>query len=297
MTNRSLLGVRDNLTVLGLASEGSKSGYIGYSLPLNSRGTRLSANALFGDVEVIQGVSSEQDIQGDSSYYVLRLDHPVYADADMKWTVYGEWNRQKSTTDFFGVTINDVQIDTWRSGFEVLLLGNRTVFYTTMGVGHGTVKEYTFGEEWTQNICSGNAFWRLQLAEDWRLSLSGAWQAVLGGDPLSTSQYFYLGHTSGVRGYENDVISAEQGAYVNAQIDWSVAGPGTSLFAFFDAGKLGGTSSYEQRELASVGAGLTWPLWRDASLTGTVGIPLIRDLDEGMHVNKARFDLAVVATW
>lgn len=55
MTNRSLLDVRDNLTVLGLASEGSKSGYIGYSLPLNSRGTRLSANASFGDVEVIQG--------------------------------------------------------------------------------------------------------------------------------------------------------------------------------------------------------------------------------------------------
>ena len=297
VTNRSVFGRRDSATLLGLASEGSRSFMAGYSIPLTSRGTRLSANVSVGDVEVIQGDSAELDVTGESEYYSLRLDHPVYADADMKWTVFGEWTRQNSSTDFYDVTINDTRIDSWRTGFETILLGDRSVFYFMASVSHGTVKEYTFDERWTQNIASGNAFWRYGWTGSVSTTLSGAWQAVLGGDPLSTTQYFYLGHTSGVRGYENDVLSAEQGAWVNAQIDWAFAGPSTSLFAFFDAGTLGGTSSYETRSLASAGAGVTWPLWSGASVTGTVGFPLRRHLNDDIHVNRARFDISVTAVW
>ena len=99
------------------------------------------------------------------------------------------------------------------------------------------MKERTFEERWEQNILTGSAFWRVQTAPDWRVSVSGAWQAVIDGDPLSSSQYFYLGHTSGVRGYDNDVLSAEAGAYVNFEASWAPAGPRTALFAFLDAGR------------------------------------------------------------
>lgn len=297
VTNRSVFGRRDAATLLGLASEGSKSVMFSYAIPLTSRGTRLSASASYGEVEVIQGPSAEGDVEGTSEYYSLRLDHPVYADSDMKWTVYGEWSRQKSSTDFFAVTIAETTIDTWRSGVEAIFLTDRSVFYATTGVGRADVDEHVFGEKWSQTILTGNAFWKVQATPSIALSLTGAWQSLLGGDALHTSQYFYLGHTSGVRGYENDVISAESGAYVNAQIDWAFAGPGTSLFGFLDAGKLGGETAYAKTGLASVGAGVTWPLWQGASLTGSVGVPLVRHLGEEMHVNKARFDLAVVATW
>lgn len=54
------------------------------------------------------------------------------------------------------------------------------------------MKERTFEERWEQNILTGSAFWRVQTAPDWRVSVSGAWQAVIDGDPLSSSQYFYL---------------------------------------------------------------------------------------------------------
>ena len=297
VTNRSVFGRRDAATLLGLASEGSKSVMFSSAIPLTSKGTRLSASASNGEVEVIQGPSAEGDVEGTSEYYSLRLDHPVYADSDMKWTVYGEWSRQKSSTDFFAVTIAETTIDTWRSGVEAIFLTDRSVFYATTGVGRADVDEHVFGEKWSQTILTGNAFWKVQATPSIALSLTGAWQSLLGGDPLHTSQYFYLGHTSGVRGYENDVISAESGAYVNAQIDWALAGPGTSLFGFFDAGKLGGETAYAKTGLASVGAGVTWPLWQGASVTGTVGVPLVRRLGEEMHVNKARFDLALVATW
>lgn len=159
------------------------------------------------------------------------------------------------------------------------------------------MKERTFEERWEQNILTGSAFWRVQTAPDWRVSVSGAWQAVIDGDPLSSSQYFYLGHTSGVRGYDNDVLSAEAGAYVNFEASWAPAGPRTALFAFLDAGRLTGTSSYSRRELASTGLGATWPLWKGASVTATAGFPLIRNLGAGERAGTARFDLAVTASW
>lgn len=297
VTNRSLLGRRDSLTLLGLASQGSKSFMAGYTLPLTSRGTRFSATVSVGDVEVIDGPSAELDVTGDSEYYALRLDHPIYADADMKWTVYGEWSRQKSSTELSGIVINDTKIDSWSSGVEAIFLGERSVFFATIGVSHSTAEEYTFSERWSQNIMTGNVFWRYQWLQGLTSTVSGTWQTVLGGDPLVSAQYFYLGHTSGVRGYDNDVLSAEQGAWVNLQLDWAVAGPGTSLFTFFDAGTLSGTTSYETKTLSSVGAGVTWPLWNNASVTATAAVPLVRDLNEDMHVNKARFDLAFTAVW
>lgn len=297
VTNRSVFGRRDAATLLGLVSEGSRSLYASYGVPLNSMGTRLTASVSVGRVDVISGPSAAGDVEGDSEYYALRLEHPLYAASAAKWTLWGEWSRQKSETDFFTVTINDVEIDTARAGLEAILFGDRSVFYFTSALGHGRVKERTFDERWEQNILTGSAFWRLQTAPDWRVSVSGAWQAVIDGDPLSTSQYFYLGHTSGVRGYENDALSAEAGAYVNFEAAWSPAGPRTALFAFLDAGRLTGKSSYSRRELASTGLGLTWPLWEGASLTATAGFPLIRDLGAGERADKARFDLAVTASW
>ena len=297
ITNRSVFGRRDSATLLGLASEGSKSAMFSYSLPLTSYGTRLVLGASYGEVEVIQGPSADSDVTGESEYYSARLEHPFFVDADGKWTIYGEWNRQKSTTDFWSITINDTRIDSLKTGVEAIALGDFSVFYVTAGLTHATVNEYTFDERWTQNYASGNVFWRYRFRPSWTLTTSGAWQAVLGGDPLSSSQYFYLGNSSGVRGYDNDVLSAEEGAYLNVQLDWAFLGPQTSLFTFLDAGKLAGTSSYSKKEIASIGAGITWPLFEGASITGTGSVPLKRHLGEDIHVNKARFDLSVTAVW
>lgn len=107
VTNRSVFGRRDAATLLGLVSEGSRSVYASYGMPLNSMGTRLTASVSIGSVDVIAGPSAAGDVEGDSEYYALRLEHPVYVTPQQKWTLWGEWSRQKSETDFFAVTIND----------------------------------------------------------------------------------------------------------------------------------------------------------------------------------------------
>ena len=168
ITNRSVLGLRDSFTILGLASEGSKSAMAAYALPLNAYGTKLSASISFGDVEVVDGPSTD---------------------------------------------------------------------------------------------------------------------------------YFYLGHASGVRGYDNDLIAAEEGLTVSLEAGYPILGEGTWLFGFVDYGRLWGSRTSLEKSLASAGCGLQWPLFDGARLAFTASFPLKRSLADDVHVNSARADLQLVVTW
>ena len=66
LTNRSLFGRRDAVTLLGMASRGNKSGMLGYSLPINSRGTKLSVSGSYSDVKVVKGPAEDRDVEGKS---------------------------------------------------------------------------------------------------------------------------------------------------------------------------------------------------------------------------------------
>lgn len=293
IAHRSLFGRRDSVNLLGMASDGSQSLMAGYVFPLNSLGTRLSANLSLGEVENGQG----GDVKGDSTFYSLRLEHPFYADINGKLTGFFEWSRQQSETSFFGVTINDTQIDACRLGLEHLHLTDATVTYGLVSVESAKAKEKTFNESWGQQILKANLMWRLVLSPSWRASLTGSMQAVLGGDPLMSAQYFYLGNASGVRGYENDFISAEDGAYANVEVSWAPPGSWFGAFAFLDAGRLGSRTPYSDRTLVSAGGGTTIALGDNIQLTGTAAFPLKRHFAHAERIDGVRLDFSIIATW
>ena len=114
---------------------------------------------------------------------------------------------------------------------------------------------------------------------------------------MMTADYFYLGHVSGVRGYENDILSAENGFYVNAQAGWNFLGPETELYGFLDYGRLSGLNPYTAKKLSSVGLGVRWPLFKGASIEVVGSVPLYKDIDEAGHVSSARADISATILW
>lgn len=297
VTNRSLLGLRDNLMLFGMYSQGSKSGLLSYSVPLNSTGTRVSASASVGKIKVISGPSAAMEVTGDSRYYTLRVDQPLYVVNTQKWTLYGNWTQQQSQTYMFDVKMNDTTINTYTAGIEGILFGTGSVFYVTTGINRSFAEEKTFDRELRNTYWTGNAFYRWNFYPKYTLTVSGAWQALLNGKELSSSQQMYLGHNGGVRGYPNDVISGQQGAYLNTEVSREIFGPKTAIFGFVDAGRVGRSAVYDKTTLASAGLGFKWPLWNDASLTTTAAFPFVRDIDAGMTIPRARFDVSVTAVW
>lgn len=298
ITNRSVFGLRDSLTLLGLASQGSKSAMLGYSLPLNAFGTKLSANLSFGDVEVIDGPSAEYDVSGESFMSTIRLEHPFYVSENARWTFWGEWGRQTSNSSMFGnVKVADTAIDLYTAGLDGIVFSGRTFAAGTLAVSRHRVDERNFKLESGYTLLTGNLSARQSFANGFALSLNARWQSVLGGDELNSADYFYLGHASGVRGYDNDLLSAEEGFTASFEAGYPVMGESTWLYAFLDYGRLSGKRTNLDRSLASVGCGLQWPLFAGASMNVTTSFPLKRNLDDDVHVNGARADLLVVITW
>lgn len=298
ITNRSVFGLRDSLTLLGLASEGSKSAMLGYSLPLNALGTKLSGNLSFGDVEVVDGPSEEYDVSGESFMANLRLEHPFYVSQTARWTLWGEWGRQTSNSYMFGdVKVADTAVELYTAGIDGLVFTERAFAAGTIALSRHRAEEKNFDLESAYTLLTGNLSARQGFPNGFALSLNARWQSVLGGDELNSVDYFYLGHATGVRGYDNDLLSAEEGFTASLEAGYPILGEGTWLYGFLDYGRLFGKRASLDRNLASAGCGLQWPLFEGARLDVTASFPLKRNLDDDVHVNSARADLLVVITW
>ena len=298
IANRSLFGVRDSLTLLGLASEGSKSGMLGYSIPLTSFGTRLSGTVSYGKIEVIDGPSEALDVTGESFMASLRLEHPVWVTSRSKTTIWGEASHQKSNSDMFGgVRVAETAINAYSAGADAFWFGESSVISGTAAVTRHEVDEKIFGKQTGYQLFTGNLAARHNFANGLALSWSGRWQSRLGGDELNSADYFYLGHSSGVRGYDNDILSAPSGFVTSVEASYPIAGDSISLYAFFDAGRLTGERVSEERRLYSTGLGLSWTPFEGAAVNGSVSFPLKRELADDADVSRARADLSIVMTW
>lgn len=298
IVNRSLLGWRDSLTLLGVTSEGSKSAMAGYSIPLTSFGTRLSFTGSYGKVDIVDGPSADFDVSGESWLMSARLEHPFYVTQNQKWTVWGEAGRQKSTTDMFDVMrVADTTIETATAGVDGLVFGSRWLAIASVSVAHHEAEEATFGNTYRYQLAHVSGSARYTTVEGITISANVNSQIKLAGDELVTADHFYLGHTAGVRGYDNDVISAEEGATVSLEAAFPVAGPQSNVFVFADWGYLWGTTSYADDMLWSLGLGVQWPLFDGALLRTSAAFPMKRDLEDGQDVDKVRFDLAVTIAW
>jgi len=297
-TERSLLGWRDRFQLVGLASEGSQSLLGAYSVPLNSMGTRAIVSLSLGKVKVIKGAGEDSDIKGGSKYYSFRLEHPVHVTADSKWTVFGQASRQVSHTNMFrSFKINNTAINSGQLGFDWLQLTEKGTFYGGLSYNQFWATDYIFEHQAKYRRLDGNAYWNHNFYKNWSYTVSTAFQKKLGAGDAFSSDYFFLGNSGGVRGYDNDVLSAESGIWANLELTCRLDSKGSRIYGFFDAGRLSGESVYTRNYISSVGLGVTWVAadWINASVIGA--FPLQRNLATGEHVNKGRIDFVVSAFW
>ncbi len=301
LVNRSVFGWRDSAWLTGVASEGSKSISGGYSVPLTRFGTRFSVTGSAGDVKVVRGKSRHSDVTGDSTLVSARLEHPVFVTNGTKTTLFAERSRQTSKTDIFDdIRISNLVIDAWTGGVEWYGSFTNVALSVTAQLSDRKAHQKASSSRFHYQLASGTVSFAMNVTNSITTAVTGAWQARLAGDAVVSSDYLGLGSSGGVRGYDNDVISAENGFWVNWETTWwfDVGAPQRAgLFAFVDAGRLTGYNPYEVSSIASAGGGFIWPLFKGANLRATLSLPLRRSLGEGEHVSKVRADLSAVWSW
>ena len=289
--NRSLFGFRDSLSLLGMASEGNKSAMLSYSVPLTRYGTRLSLSGSYGEVEIVDGPSETLalDIEGDSLLASVKIEHPFRVNDRERWTAWVEISHQEAETDMHrNLSLSDNTIDAYTLGVNAVWLGEKTVVSAGTSISDRHSEEKNFERKRTAALWSGFLDSRYYVETGATLALGARWQTRVDGETIS-SDYFYLGNSSGVRGYDNDLLWAPSGFTVSAEATVPLMEK-RSIFFFADAGRLAGRPSTQTRSLYSVGTGVNWNFFEGADMRLTVAVPLNRDRIEDDHVDKVRVD-------
>lgn len=300
-SNRSLTGHRDHLNMNYLHSEGSDVFGGAYSLPINTYGTRLEVNYGANSTEIVDGWMEPLGVKGHASSYGAALRHPLIVDEDMRIETGLEYQHQESTTSIFVKSSNRQKwIDDKTSRVIPYVsfthYSDNTVLYHRHGIDFGHYKNID-GDTKDYEI------YNLDSLFYWKFSDGQMFQARITGqeaftDYLPSSDKFYLGGVSSVRGYEESLISGDSGVSGSLEYSHSLSSllTGLNVYGFLDAGTVWGDSAYGDKTLVGAGFGFRYALKDWANLDIGLGVPLKRTINDDEQ-DRGRLHFMLSATY
>ncbi|WP_017654630.1 ShlB/FhaC/HecB family hemolysin secretion/activation protein [Fortiea contorta] len=296
LTQANLLGIGDGLKVGYTNTDGSNGWDVGYTLPVNPENGTISFNFGTTSSAVIERPFSILDIQSAFRYYELSFRQPLFQSPTQELVLGltathrnseatyveteripfpalgadGEGRTRISALRFFQEWTN-------RNSREVF--GVRSQFNLGIGALNATINQDppdTRFFSW-----QGQAQWVRLLAPNTLLLLRA--NAQLASRPLLPLEQFGLGGNESVRGYRQDLILSDNGAFASAEVQIPILRlPDVDgllhVIPFVDFGVAwnNSASSYlSDNTLASVGLGWRWTQGDRFSARLDWGIPLI----------------------
>ncbi|MEA5420684.1 ShlB/FhaC/HecB family hemolysin secretion/activation protein [Spirulina sp. CCNP1310] len=321
LTEGNLLGWGDRLTFLFSQTDGSTNFDGSYSLPLNPQNGRLTFSLGEGKSKVIEPPFDALDLRGESRSWDLTWQQPIPLG---RVTTSPNLTPATQRELALSLSLNHRQSQTSILGFDFPLSPGADA------QGRLAVSRLSFGQEWTQR---GDRDY-LQLRSHFSLGLNafnatinptgpdsrffhwqgqGVWlhrfphqgQLLVNGRlqwsdrPLLGAEQITLGGLGAVRGYRQDLLSQDQGAFFSVEYQHPLIGkfnhPGgiVRIAPFFDWGRVWPASSATGQTgatLASVGLGLLWTIPQGFDLGLYWGLPLtFQDQGSSQRYRNATF--------
>lgn len=309
----NLLGQGDGFSIGYTNTDGSNALDVGYSFPLNPRNGTLSFNYGTTSSNVIEPPFNQLDITASSRYYELTLRQPVIRTTTQELALGLIASRRES---------------------EAALLGGEIPFPAsgTDEQGRTRISAVRFFQEWTQrnsqeviavrsqlslglNVLDatinptapdsrfvawrGQAQWVRLLAPDTLLLLRGDLQ--LADRPLVALEQFGVGGQESVRGYRQDLLLSDNGAFASVEVRFPIlrapqVGGVLQLTPFVDLGTAWNNSSPNPSPatLASVGLGLRWQQGDRFTSRLDWGIPLVSTNSSGSTLQESGLYFSVI---
>lgn len=295
VTEANLLGIGDRLSLGYTDTNGSSTVDGGYSIPLNARNGTLSFNASLSESRVIEPDFRILDITSKSRYFELSFRQPIVRKPSREIALGLTATHQRSEARLFGgelafptpgsnsegqtrlTALRFFQDATWRSNVEVIAL--RSQFSVGLGAFNASINPISPDSRFFS--WRGQAQWVRLLAPDTLLLVRGDMQ--LADRPLLAVEQFGLGGLTTVRGYRQDALLTDSGAFVSAEVRLPIArfprAQGLlQLAPFIDVGRgwnLSDRPDPDPAILASVGLGLRLQLFDRVTARLDWGIPLV----------------------
>ncbi|MBD2387016.1 ShlB/FhaC/HecB family hemolysin secretion/activation protein [Cylindrospermum sp. FACHB-282] len=295
VSEANLLGLGDSLSVGYTNTDGSNAFEANYTLPLNSRNGTLIFSVGSASSNVIERPVDILGIESNFRYYELTFRQPIFQTPRQEFTLglsasrteteasYDEEDRQPFPllgADNEGRTRLSVlrffQEWTARNSQEVFAL--RSQFNLGTGAFNATFHEQAPDGRFF--AWRGQGQWVRLLASDMLLLLRGNMQFA--SRALVPLEQFGLGGQESVRGYRQDYILSDNGAFASAELQVPILRLPKKegilhVIPFADVGVVWNTGrdDPEPNTLAAVGLGLRWTQGDRFTARLDWGIPLI----------------------
>jgi hemolysin activation/secretion protein len=307
LTQANLLGIGDRIELVYTNTDGSNTGDLIYRVPLNPHNGTLQFAFSITDTRVIEEPFDRIDITGNSRIYELTYRQPVLQKPDREWAIGLTAARAESETALLDQPFplspgadeqGRTRISALRFFQEFVQRNPRAVFAAR--------SQFSIGVDWFDATRNDDApdsrffAWRGQaqyirlLAPDTLLLLRTDLQFAT--DALLPLEQFGIGGLLSVRGYRQDALLTDNGAFASIELRVPVlrvpqVNGVLQLTPFVDAG-VGWNVSEDNlaqefdsdrgaQTLVSAGLGLLWRMGDRFSARLDYGFPLIRlDGDE-----------------
>lgn len=304
VSEASLLGLGDRLSIAYKNTDGSNSFEGGYTLPVNPRNGSIGFNYRITNNRIIEPPFNDLDIEVDSREFELSYRQPVLQTAtpelSQELTLSFSAARRESTSSIQGVEFPlfpgaDNQGETriselsfaqeWLQRSRQEVLAARSEFNLGVGAFNATINN--------SEPDSRYFLWRAQLIYLRLLSQTKGKTAIaptlllrsnmqLASDSLLSIEQFSLGGQGTVRGYRQDALLTDNGIFASAELRLPIARfpevQGTLQVApFIDVGTVWNTGreNPNPNTLAGTGLGLLWQMGDRFTARLDWGIPLV----------------------
>jgi hemolysin activation/secretion protein len=294
LSEGNLLGLGDQLRATYSNTAGSNSYDISYTIPINPRNGTLQVGYGTSNTQVIEPPFDRLDILGDSQSLEITLRQPLLQTPRQEFAIGLTLSQQQSKTSLLGLdfpispgaddngrtrisALRFFQEWTSRNSTEVFAL--RSQFNLGIGAFNATINN--------EPPDSRFFYWRGQgqyvrlLAPDTLLVLRSDLQLTT--RQLVPLEQFAIGGLGSVRGYRQDLLLTDNGAFLSAEVQLPILRvPEVKgvlhLTPFVDFG-IGWNSSAKSElnsnTLLSIGLGLQWQMSDWLNMRLDWGVPLI----------------------
>ncbi|WP_375513017.1 ShlB/FhaC/HecB family hemolysin secretion/activation protein [uncultured Nostoc sp.] len=297
LTEGNLLGIEDSVSLFYANTDGSNEVNVGYTIPLTPQNTTLSFSYNYSSSNVIEKPFDELDISSNSHEYQLTLRHPVIQTPRQELAL-GLTASHRETQTFLGFEntggfpLSDGADDKGRTNITAIRFfqewtqrGDRSVlsFRSQFSLGLDALNATINQTDPDGRFFAwrGQAQWVRFLAEDTPLLVRGDLQ--LADRRLVSSEQIGLGGQASIRGYRQDALLADNGAFGSIELRLPILRLRQQqsllqLIPFVDIGTAwnsSGGSNIDPGFLASAGLGFRYQLSDQIDARFDWGIPIV----------------------
>jgi hemolysin activation/secretion protein len=289
----NLFGFGDKFNFNYTNTEGSDSFDFAYAVPFNAKNGTIKAAYVTNSSDVIEDPFTPLDIESKSRYYELTLRQPIVLKPKQEFSMGMSVSRTESETSLLDIPFflsrgaddnGETKINAIRLFQEFVNRDSQKVlaFRSQFSIGVDALNATSNDDEPDSSFFAwrGQSQWVRRINEDFLFLLKGDVQLSASG--LVPLEQFRVGGVDSVRGYRQDLILGDNGAFASAELRVPVFRIDqmdglVQVVPFFDIGTIWNSDDTEiaNSTLPGIGVGLNFSAGKSFNARLDWGIPLI----------------------